>query len=120
MCDIVDYYPSITADLLNQALDWAGEMVHISEEDRDLFHHTKNSLLWHEGSAWVKRGEVNFDVAQGSFDGAETTDLCGLFLLSKLKELEEMNAGLYRDNMLAVTALQPKEDVKRKRNQSKF
>ena len=62
----------------------------------------------------MKRGEANFDVAQGSYDGAETTDLIGLFLLSKLKELEEMDAGLYRDDMLAVTGLQAKEAEKMK------
>ena len=114
VCDIVDYYPSITADLLNDALNWASEVVTISQEDRALFHHTKNSLLWHDGSAWVKKGEVNFDVAQGSFDGAETTDMVGLYLLSKLKDLEEMNAGLYRDDLLGVTGLQAKEAEKLK------
>ena len=114
VCDIVDYYPSITANLLDQALDWAAGVVPISQEDRALFHHTKNSLLWHDGSTWVKKGEQNFDVAQGSFDGAETTDLVGLFILDKLKELEELNSGLYRDDMLAVTELQAKEAEKLK------
>ena len=70
VCDIVDYYPSITANLFDQALDWASLIVDISADDRTLFHHTKNSLLCHEGSTWVKRGNINFDIAQGSFDGA--------------------------------------------------
>ena len=62
VCDIVDYYPSITANLLDQALNWAAGVVEISEDDKALFHHTKNSLLWHKGSTWVKKGEKNFDV----------------------------------------------------------
>ena len=66
VCDIVDYYPSITSDILDQALDWAAGRCPITQDDRELFHHTKNSLLWHEGSSWVKKGEKNFDIAQGS------------------------------------------------------
>ena len=114
VCDIVDYYPSITADLLDQAINWAAGLVQIDEDDRALFHHTKNSLLFHDGSTWVKKGEVNFDVAQGSYDGAESTDLIGLYLLDKLKGVEEMNGGLYRDDMLGVTELQGKEAEKLK------
>ena len=114
VCDIVDYYPSVTADLLDQAINWASGLVQISEDDKALFHHTKNSLLFHNGSTWVKKGERNFDVAQGSYDGAETTDLVGLYLLDKLKGVEEMNGGLYRDDMLAVTELQGKEAEKLK------
>ena len=114
VCDICDYYPSITSDLLDEALNWAAGWCPISQDDRELFHHTKNSLLWHEGSTWVKKGEKNFDIAQGSYDGAETTDLVGLFLLDKLKGLEEMDAGLYRDDMLGVTELEGKEAEKLK------
>ena len=114
VCDIVDYYPSITADLLNQALDWASRFVDISADDRALYHHTKNSLLFHQDSTWVKRGGANFDIAQGSFDGAESTDLVGLFLLHKLEEVRELNTGLYRDDMLAVTKIHGKEAEKLK------
>ena len=114
VCDIVDYYPSITADLLDQALDWASQHAEITADDRALYHHTKNSLLWHQGSTWVKRGGANFDIAQGSYDGAESTDLVGLFLLHKLEEVEEMDNGLYRDDMLAVTKLKGKKAEKLK------
>ncbi|GFO44660.1 inositol hexakisphosphate and diphosphoinositol-pentakisphosphate kinase 2 [Plakobranchus ocellatus] len=38
----------------------------------------------------------------GSFDGAETCELVGLYLLSQLKNLN-INIGLYRDDGLAVT-----------------
>ena len=119
VCDIVDYYPSITADLLNQALGWASQHVTITADDRKLYHHTKNSLLWHQSSTWVKRGDVNFDVAQGSFDGAESTDLVGLFLLHKLEEVKEVNKGLYRDDMLGVTKLKGRAAEKLKQSISK-
>ena len=35
----------------------------------------------------MKKGQDPFDVTIGSFDGAESCDLCGLFLLSQLAEL---------------------------------
>ena len=38
------------------------------------------------GNFWTKKGDENFDVAQGSFDGAEGTDLVGLFMLSELEK----------------------------------
>ena len=107
--------PASTPDLPDQALNWAAGWCPISQDDRELFHHTKDSLLWHKGSTWVKRGEKNFDVAQGSFDGAETTDLVGLFLLSKLHHLQ-MDHGLYRDDLLGVTELQGKEAEKLKQD----
>ena len=45
----------------------------------------------------------------GSFDGAETCDLVGLFLLSQLADLP-INGGLYRDDALFVSNLSPKEN----------
>ena len=39
----------------------------------------------------------DFDVTKGSFDGTETCELVGLFLLSQLTHLD-VNVGLYRDN----------------------
>ena len=44
-----------------------------------------------------------FDVAIGSFDGAEICELVGLFVLDKLAlDLENCNVGLYRDDGLAL------------------
>ena len=44
-----------------------------------------------------------FDVAQGSYDGAEIAEVCGLFLLTEIqKELGNLELGLYRDDGLAA------------------
>ena len=43
-----------------------------------------------------------------SFDGAESCDLCGLYLLSKLKHLN-ITGGLYRDDGLAISNLTARE-----------
>ena len=45
--------------------------------------------------------ESCFDVIMGSFDGAETCELVGLYIQSKLeKVLPKSNFGLYRDDGL--------------------
>ena len=107
--DIDSYYPSITPELLNRALNWASELVPISLEDRELFNQTKDSLLFDRGTVWVKKGERSFDVSMGSWDGAETCDMVGLFLLSQVKHLP-VSIGLYRDDGLGVSGLKPKEN----------
>ena len=107
--DIDSYYPSITPELLIRALDWASDLVPISQADRELFHQTKDSLLFDRGTVWVKKGDNSFDVSMGSWDGAETCDLVGLFLLSQLKHLP-VTLGLYRDDGLGVSTLNAKEN----------
>ena len=47
-----------------------------------------------------------FDITMGSFDGAETSELVGLFLLSQLTHLD-VNVGLYRDDGLATCTKRP-------------
>ena len=44
----------------------------------------------------------NFHVTMGSYDGAETCQLVGCYLLSQLKQLPGIEIGLYRDDGLAV------------------
>ncbi|CAH3034629.1 unnamed protein product [Porites lobata] len=50
----------------------------------------------------------------GSYDGAETCELVGSFLLSQLKHLD-VNIGLYRDDGLAISNAAPrdKENIKK-------
>ena len=43
----------------------------------------------------------------GSYDGAETCELVGSFLLSQLQDLN-INVGLYRDDRLAITNATPR------------
>ena len=44
----------------------------------------------------------------GSYDGAETCELVGNFLLSQLQDLN-VNVGLYRDDGLAITDATPRD-----------
>ena len=69
--------------------------------------HAKNSVLIHKQQPWQKKGDTTFDVTMGSYDGAETCELVGNFLLSQLQSLD-VNIGLYRDDGLAISNATPK------------
>ena len=43
---------------------------------------TKQSLLYNDQTAWCMKNS-NFDVTMGSFGGAETCELVGLYMLSQ-------------------------------------
>ena len=85
---------------------WAASLVEITEEDKELFLYTKMSILVSDNTSWVKKGDTNFDVTMGAWDGAEACDLVGLYLLSKLQHLP-IKVGAYRDDVLAVCSLTP-------------
>jgi len=62
----------------------------------------------HKNETWQKKGDTTFDITMGSFDGAESCELVGSFLLSQLQHLN-INIGLYRDDGLAVCNATPRE-----------
>ena len=108
--DVVEFYPSISEALLNRALDFASEHLNISACERQTIINSKHSLLFSEGHPWEKRNSTsNFDVTMGSYDGAETCELVGCYLLSQLKQLPGIEIGLYRDDGLAVLNQTPRE-----------
>jgi hypothetical protein len=43
--DIVDFYPSISEKLLNEALAWASDLATITENDISIIKHARKSLL---------------------------------------------------------------------------
>ena len=50
-----------------------------------LINLSRKSLIFHENEPWVrKEGNEDFDVTIGNNDGAEISELVGLFMLSKL------------------------------------
>ena len=104
--DIVDFYPSISENLLNKCLEFATKSVSIKNSDIKIIRHARKSVLFDKNSTWIKRGDNNlFDVTMGSYDGAEIWELVGLFLLEELEKKfgkESMSIGLYRDDGLAV------------------
>ena len=67
-----------------------------------------NRFCTPESTPWVKKGE-HFDVSMGAFDGAESSDLIGLFLLHLItSEVKDLEIGLYRDDGLCVSSATPR------------
>ena len=101
--DIKDFYPSISKKLLDNALKFANEHTHINNEDLKIIQHARKSLLYNKNIPWQKKDTNLFDVAMGSYDGAEICDLTGLFHLYQIsRKFNKNDIGLYRDDGLAV------------------
>jgi hypothetical protein len=106
--DVCEFYPSITEELLLKALEYAATYCTISQQDKNIIVNAKKSLLYDKNVPWTKKGASVFDVTMGSFDGAETCELVGLFILSQLQHLN-INIGLYRDDGLSVSDKTPRQ-----------
>ena len=63
---------------------------------------TKNAILINNDSVWRKKSDDPFTITMGSFDGAESCELIGLYLLDKINERLKGNYGLYRDDGLCA------------------
>ena len=101
--DIESFYPSITEDLLKKSLLYAESFVSINPEEKEIIFHSRKTFLFTEDSAWVKKAQNSFDVTMGCYDGAEVSELVGLYILHQLEQLiPQENIGLYRDDGLAV------------------
>ena len=115
--DIVDFYPSISEELLNKSLDFAKSIVEIKDDVIDVIKLARKSLLFDKSTPWVKKGNELFDVTMGSYDGAETCELVGQYLLNKMERLlDKRHVGIYRDDGLAavLNANGPQMDKLRK------
>ena len=98
-----------------KALDHASQFTAITQQDRKIIIHAKRSLLYHQSSPWTKKNTNNlFDVTMGSYDGAETCELIGLYMLSLIAPKFKDEVGLYRDDGIAVCKATPKEIEKTK------
>jgi len=101
--NIIDFYPSITENLLNKAITFAKKYTAIKHDTIKIIFNATKALLFGDNNIWAKQSGGNFDVAMSSFDGAEVCELVGLFILDQLDNiLRKENVGLYRDDGLAV------------------
>ena len=101
ICDIVDFYPSISKNLVNEAIAFAETHTEITDIEKSVLLNARESLLHHDGEIWTKKNGT-FDVTMGAYDGAQISDLVGLLVLSKVKqEIPELNFALYRDDGIA-------------------
>ena len=100
--DIVEFYPSISEELLNRSITFARSITTISDLVISIIDHSRKSLLFDRTSVWLKKGNNSlFDVTMGSYDGAELCELVGLYLLNQLSTvIDKSSVGLYRDDGL--------------------
>ena len=98
----MEFYSSLTEVILDNALSFAKHYVEILDKDLQIIKHCRKSLLYHENEARKKKNSDNcFDVAMGSYDGAEVCELVGTLILFTLaNSIPKENSGLYRDNGL--------------------
>ena len=65
-----------------------------------------------------KKKKKTFDVAMGSYDGAETCEFIGAYMLSLIASKFKNEVGLYRDDGLAICKATPKKIEKTKQEVS--
>ena len=107
--DVEAFYPSITKNLLLNALKYVRNITTVTSRDVEIVLQAREAYLFHKGEPWSKKNnQEKFDVPMGSYDGAEVCEVVGLYLLAKLTEKDapfenmENKVGLYRDDGLAV------------------
>ena len=100
--DIVKFYPSISETILDTAINLAKQYTDIFDENLRIIKHCRKSLLYNNHELWKKKDTDScFDVAIGSYDGAEVCGLVGIYLLSLLANIiDKNNSGLYRNDGL--------------------
>ena len=101
--DIKDFYPTITETILDNAISFAKELTHISDEKIRIIKHCRKSLLCNNEIPWVKKNTPgNFDVTMGSYDGAEVYELVVYILSLLANRVDKEDTGLYRDDRLVI------------------
>ena len=94
--DIIDYYPSITKNILIDSINYARKYVDRTKEQYEIFLACMKTVLKNNGSTQVKSGSDNFDVPMGGYDSSQIADFVGLYILDILSRIispEQM--GLY-------------------------
>ena len=80
--DFVEFYPSISENILDNAINFAKQYTDISDENLRIIKHYRKSLLYNNYEPWKKKDPHScFDVTMGSYDGAEVCEefTCYLF-----------------------------------------
>ena len=54
--DVVNFYPSISSELMEAAIEWAQNFIQISDMDKKIIMESKKSLIFKDGTPWVKKG----------------------------------------------------------------
>ena len=66
--DIVNFYSSITKELLTKSTNYPQAITTIEEEVITAIFHARKTLLFDKTSIWVKKDNPDFDVTMGSYE----------------------------------------------------
>ena len=103
MFNIKDFYPPIKETLLIKVINFAENLVNITNEDKVIIKHVRKSLLYDNSEPWMKKDSGLFDVTMGTYDKAEVCELVETLLLCKVSlKYNKNKIGLYRDDVLAI------------------
>ena len=84
---------------MEETIKWAKGYITFLDSEIETIMQACEHLLYSKGQPWMKSGDCNFDVAVGSYHGAETCEFCGLMILFFLQKIG-VNLGIYRDDGL--------------------
>ena len=100
----MEFYPSITETILDNAIAFALQHTSFAEEGLSIIKHCRKSLLCNDNESWKKKDTDScFDVAMGRYYGAEICELVGSHLLSLLANtIDKKDCGLYREDGLII------------------
>lgn len=112
---VKNFYQSISQNGLLEALHFTKGFVNIAPDQMEIILHCRKSILFHNGATWFKKKIDCFDVPQGSFVGAEISELIGLHILYEINKVVHINNhGLYRDDSLMIVPINRTNDIIRK------
>ena len=85
------------------AIQFVENYTQITQTEKDIIIQAKSTMLLNNNEPWQKADTPDlFDVTMGSYDGVETCELVGIYILSKLSTIiPTENVGLYRKDCLA-------------------
>ena len=99
--DIIDFYPSITKNLLIDSINYARKYIDITNEQYEIILACRKTVIKNNDSTWVKNGLENFDVPMGGYDSSQIADLVGLYISNMLTRIiSPQQSGLYHDEGL--------------------
>ena len=102
--DLENFYPSLSLNLFNEAIQYATTIMEISDSDKAIIKHSRKTLPFHNNQSWEKKsGDPDFDVPMGCYDGSEICELVGIFILNKVSNIiDKISIGLYHADGLGV------------------
>ena len=79
--DIKNFYPSINKVHLLKAIEFSKKYTDFTDDEIELIMHTCQTVVYYDNRMWTKSSNnEHFDIAMGSYHGAEVCDLVGLFI----------------------------------------